>query len=55
VSYDDPASSRASVLELADAGVTHIVLNLYMPFPQGVAHWLADEILAPVVAEAPVG
>lgn len=37
--------------------MTHIVLNLYMPFPDGVARWVADEIVGPAAARAgvPVG
>jgi alkanesulfonate monooxygenase SsuD/methylene tetrahydromethanopterin reductase-like flavin-dependent oxidoreductase (luciferase family) len=50
VSYDDPAQSRATILELIDVGVTHIVVNLRTPFPEGAARWAADEIIAPVVA-----
>jgi hypothetical protein len=44
---------RAAVLELIDAGVTHIALNLVMPFPHGVAQWVADEVISPVLAEMP--
>jgi len=53
VRYDDPAATRATVRELAAIGVGHIVLNLPLPFPQGVARWVADEIIAPVRADAP--
>jgi alkanesulfonate monooxygenase SsuD/methylene tetrahydromethanopterin reductase-like flavin-dependent oxidoreductase (luciferase family) len=55
VSYDDPAQTRAAVAELVAIGVTHIVLNLLMPFPNGVARWLTDEIIAPATDRAPVG
>jgi alkanesulfonate monooxygenase SsuD/methylene tetrahydromethanopterin reductase-like flavin-dependent oxidoreductase (luciferase family) len=55
VSYDDPAHTRAVIHELIDVGVTHFALNLIMPFPEGVAHWAADEIIAPVLSEVPVG
>ncbi|WP_059008410.1 LLM class flavin-dependent oxidoreductase [Streptomyces specialis] len=48
VSYPDPASTRALVLELIDAGVTHIVLSLKTPFPEAVARWTTDEIINPV-------
>jgi alkanesulfonate monooxygenase SsuD/methylene tetrahydromethanopterin reductase-like flavin-dependent oxidoreductase (luciferase family) len=54
VSYADPAATRATVLELVDAGVTHIVLNIGPPFPDGVARWVADEIIEPVRAAVPV-
>ena len=55
VSYDDPAGSRAAIVELIGLGFTHIVVNLYMPFPEGVCKWVVDEIIEPVRAEAPVG
>ena len=28
-----------------DAGANHIVLNLRPPYPQGIAHWLADAVI----------
>ena len=46
VSYDDPATTRETVGRLVDAGMNHIVLSLPRPYPQGVARWLADEIIA---------
>ncbi|XUL92350.1 LLM class flavin-dependent oxidoreductase [Streptomyces galilaeus] len=46
VSYDEPAATRETVGRLVDAGMNHIVLNLPRPYPRGVAHWLADEIIA---------
>jgi alkanesulfonate monooxygenase SsuD/methylene tetrahydromethanopterin reductase-like flavin-dependent oxidoreductase (luciferase family) len=51
VSYDEPAHTRATVRDLIEVGVTHFALNLIMPFPQGVAHWVADEIIAPILAD----
>jgi alkanesulfonate monooxygenase SsuD/methylene tetrahydromethanopterin reductase-like flavin-dependent oxidoreductase (luciferase family) len=45
VSYDDAAATRATVGALVDAGMNHIVLNLPRPYPQGVARWLADEVV----------
>jgi alkanesulfonate monooxygenase SsuD/methylene tetrahydromethanopterin reductase-like flavin-dependent oxidoreductase (luciferase family) len=48
VSYDDPAGDRKAVLELIDAGMTHIVLSLRSPYPARVAQWLVDEIITPV-------
>jgi hypothetical protein len=38
-----------------DAGMTHLVLSLRAPYPQGVAQWLVDEIITPVRAEAAGG
>ncbi|MFJ9241425.1 LLM class flavin-dependent oxidoreductase [Streptomyces sp. NPDC101776] len=46
VSYDHPAATRETVRRLVDAGMNHIVLSLPRPYPQGVARWLADEIIA---------
>lgn len=48
VSYDNPSDTVATTLELVDAGFTHLVLSLLPPYPDGVAHWLADEIIEPV-------
>ena len=46
VSYDDPAATRETVAALVAAGMNHIVRGLPRPYPQGVARWLADEIIA---------
>ncbi|WP_327400105.1 LLM class flavin-dependent oxidoreductase [Streptomyces sp. NBC_01288] len=46
VSYDDPAATREMVGRLIEAGMNHIVLSLPRPYPQGVARWLADEVIA---------
>ncbi|MFD5537125.1 LLM class flavin-dependent oxidoreductase [Streptomyces sp. NPDC127079] len=50
VSYDDPATTRATVTALIRAGMNHIVLSLPRPCPQGVARRLAEEVIAPVRA-----
>lgn len=55
ISYDGVDGSRKAVLDLIGAGVTHIVLSLPRPYPQGVAQWLVDEIITPVRAELPTG
>jgi alkanesulfonate monooxygenase SsuD/methylene tetrahydromethanopterin reductase-like flavin-dependent oxidoreductase (luciferase family) len=47
---DDPGRTRRTVVELVDAGVTHVVLNLFKPFGPGLARWAADEIIEPVRA-----
>ncbi|SDU12339.1 LLM class flavin-dependent oxidoreductase [Jiangella alkaliphila] len=49
VEYDQVAQAQAVVGELIEAGFGHIVLSVRPPFPDGVAHWLADEIIAPVI------
>lgn len=45
VSYADPASTRAAVDEALGAGFTHVVLGLSAPYPDGVAHWLAERVI----------
>ncbi len=47
VSYDDPAATRAAIGAALDAGFGHIVLMLPAPYPEGVARWVADELVAP--------
>ena len=51
----DPAASRALLLELIGAGVTHLVLAPLPPCPDRPAQWLADEIAAPVAAQLTSG
>jgi alkanesulfonate monooxygenase SsuD/methylene tetrahydromethanopterin reductase-like flavin-dependent oxidoreductase (luciferase family) len=51
IGSDDPAGVRKTILELVGLGVTHIVLGVRQPHPRPVAHWLAEEIIAPVRAE----
>lgn len=46
VDYADPARTRASTRELVDIGFRHLVLSLPAPYPDKVARWLADEIVA---------
>jgi alkanesulfonate monooxygenase SsuD/methylene tetrahydromethanopterin reductase-like flavin-dependent oxidoreductase (luciferase family) len=41
-----PASARAQLLELIDAGATHLVLAPYPPLPP--AAWLAEKIVEPL-------
>ncbi|HJQ48548.1 MAG TPA: LLM class flavin-dependent oxidoreductase [Amycolatopsis sp.] len=48
VSYDDPSRSRKEITELIDAGMTHLVLSLRAPYPEGVVRWLVDEIVTPL-------
>ncbi|MEU2198802.1 LLM class flavin-dependent oxidoreductase [Isoptericola sp. NPDC019482] len=51
VSYDDPAGDRAAVLELVAAGVTHVVLSLRSPYPEGVASRMVRDVITPVLTE----
>jgi alkanesulfonate monooxygenase SsuD/methylene tetrahydromethanopterin reductase-like flavin-dependent oxidoreductase (luciferase family) len=45
VSYDDPSRTRDAIAEAVDAGFNHIVLTLPAPFPEGVARWVASELI----------
>jgi alkanesulfonate monooxygenase SsuD/methylene tetrahydromethanopterin reductase-like flavin-dependent oxidoreductase (luciferase family) len=47
VSYEDPAATRDTVGAAIDAGFTHLVLSLPTPYPDGVAQWVAGEIVTP--------
>jgi alkanesulfonate monooxygenase SsuD/methylene tetrahydromethanopterin reductase-like flavin-dependent oxidoreductase (luciferase family) len=46
VSYDHPGRTRDSIAEAADAGFRHIVLSLPAPYPEGVARWVASELIS---------
>ncbi|MCC5033879.1 LLM class flavin-dependent oxidoreductase [Streptomyces sp. WAC 00631] len=45
VSYDRPAATRDAIAEAVGAGFGHIVLGLPSPYPDGVARWVADELI----------
>ncbi len=45
VSYDHPATGRASIAEAIDAGFPHIILGLAAPYPENVARWVTDELI----------
>ncbi|GAA2587890.1 LLM class flavin-dependent oxidoreductase [Winogradskya consettensis] len=45
VSYTDPAPTRAAIRAATDAGFHHIVLGLPAPYPEGVAQWVANELV----------
>nr|AFY23033.1 TamB [uncultured bacterium] len=45
VTYDEPAATRTAIAEALDAGFEHIVLGLPAPYPDGVARWVADELI----------
>jgi alkanesulfonate monooxygenase SsuD/methylene tetrahydromethanopterin reductase-like flavin-dependent oxidoreductase (luciferase family) len=55
VRMGDPAPVRAQLLELIGAGATHLVLAPVPPWPDHPAAWLAEEIVAPVLAECQEG
>ncbi|MGW1780822.1 LLM class flavin-dependent oxidoreductase [Streptomyces sp. NPDC002143] len=46
VSYDDPGATRDAIAEAIDAGFRHIVLGLAAPYPDDVARWVAEELVA---------
>jgi len=46
VSYDDPGTTRESIAAAVEAGFRHVVLSLPAPYPDGVARWVADEIIS---------
>jgi alkanesulfonate monooxygenase SsuD/methylene tetrahydromethanopterin reductase-like flavin-dependent oxidoreductase (luciferase family) len=46
VAYDRPADTRAAIKQAVDAGFQHLVLALPTPYPDRVAHWVADELTA---------
>ena len=45
VSYDHPDTTRAAVTEALDAGFVHIVLGLSAPYAEGIAAWVAENII----------
>ena len=49
VAYDRPAVTRDAIRAAVDAGFGHVVLGLRPPYPEGLARWVADELIAPVV------
>ena len=51
VSYDDPRETRAEIAALIEAGFSHFVLAPMMPFPAGVARWVADEFIRPMLGQ----
>ena len=45
-------AARGLLLELIQAGATHLVLAPALPWPDAPARWLAGEVAGPVAAEA---
>ncbi|SFW70463.1 LLM class flavin-dependent oxidoreductase [Amycolatopsis australiensis] len=45
VDYGKPAATREKIGEATGAGFGHVVLNLPSPYPDGVARWVADELI----------
>ncbi|MYR06186.1 LLM class flavin-dependent oxidoreductase [Gordonia sp. SID5947] len=48
VSYDRPDATRVEIIEALEAGFSHVVLMLPSPYPDRVAHWVADELISAV-------
>ena len=46
VSYDRPGHTRDAIAAAVDAGFGHLVLSLPSPYPDGVARWVADELVS---------
>jgi alkanesulfonate monooxygenase SsuD/methylene tetrahydromethanopterin reductase-like flavin-dependent oxidoreductase (luciferase family) len=46
VSYDRPGDARDTIGRAVDAGFGHFVLALPAPYPDAVARWVTDEIVA---------
>jgi len=46
VSYERPDATRRAIAEAVAAGFGHVVLGLPAPYPQDVAHWVAEELIA---------
>src|SRR5262245_2545169 len=46
INYDDVAATGATLQPLVEAGVTHIVLMLGYPYPEGIVARLVDEVVA---------
>src|SRR5579884_123188 len=51
VNYNDMNETIDSMRPYIAEGATHIILNLRAPYPEGIAHRLAEEIIAPLAAE----
>jgi alkanesulfonate monooxygenase SsuD/methylene tetrahydromethanopterin reductase-like flavin-dependent oxidoreductase (luciferase family) len=45
VDYAKPASTKEKIDEAVGAGFGHIVFGLANPYPDGVAQWVADELI----------
>jgi alkanesulfonate monooxygenase SsuD/methylene tetrahydromethanopterin reductase-like flavin-dependent oxidoreductase (luciferase family) len=45
VSYENPGATRDAIAEATGAGFGHIVLGLAAPYPEGVARWVAAEVI----------
>jgi F420-dependent oxidoreductase-like protein len=51
MNYNDLGETIDRIHPYIKEGATHIILNLRAPYPQGIVHRLADEVVAPLQAE----
>lgn len=51
INYNNMAESLAAMRPYIAEGANHIILNLRAPYPEGIAHRLAEEVIAPLRAE----
>ncbi len=45
VDYAQPGTTRAAIAAAVGAGFDHVILGLSAPYPEGVARWVADELV----------
>jgi hypothetical protein len=50
VDPEHPRTTRDAIREAIDAGFGHVVLGLPAPYPDGIARWVADELIGPSTA-----
>lgn len=48
VDYENLEETSQTVQQFVDAGATHVILNLRPPYPEGIVHRLADQVVARV-------
>ena len=51
INYNNIAETRDVIRPFIAAGASHIVLTLRAPYPDGIVHRLAEEIVEPLLAE----
>ncbi len=51
INPDDLGATRAIIQSFIPLGATHLILNLRPPYPEGIVHRLAEEIVEPLKAE----
>jgi len=51
IDYNNIGATRDTIRPYIAEGASHIVLNLRAPYPEGIVHRLAEEIVEPLLAE----